>query len=169
MDTLTSRFTNCSDNEGIGFYYTYNGKGNLVRIEMKSFILAQKRSNQRDVALPRELSVRQLRSCLPKETYSTSPQPPLRPCTIYDVDFKANHISPSKTAWLSLFCKRDIELGKTNRGNGGSIKDVNYILFKSAECIAIYFKTILPHMIISTFFASITPFLPRKLHLALKP
>lgn len=36
MDTLTSRFTNCSDNEGIGFYYTYNGKGNLVRIEMKS-------------------------------------------------------------------------------------------------------------------------------------
>ena len=42
MDTLTSRFTNCSDTEGIGFYYTYNGKGNLVRIEMKSFILAQK-------------------------------------------------------------------------------------------------------------------------------
>ena len=42
MDTLTSRFTNCSDNEGIGFYYTYNGKGNLVRIEMKAFILAQK-------------------------------------------------------------------------------------------------------------------------------
>ena len=36
MDTLTSRFTNCSDNEGIGFYYTYNGKGKLVRIEMKS-------------------------------------------------------------------------------------------------------------------------------------
>ena len=36
MDTLTSRFTNCSDNEGIGFYYTYNGKGKLVRIEVKS-------------------------------------------------------------------------------------------------------------------------------------
>ena len=42
MDTLTSRFTNCSDTEGIGFYYTYNGKGKLVRIEMKAFILAQK-------------------------------------------------------------------------------------------------------------------------------
>ena len=40
MDTLTSRFTNCSDNEGIGFYYTYNGKGNLVRIEMKSVTIA---------------------------------------------------------------------------------------------------------------------------------
>ena len=40
MDTLTSRFTNCSDNEGIGFYYTYNGKGKLVRIEMKSVTLA---------------------------------------------------------------------------------------------------------------------------------
>ena len=40
MDTLTSRFTNCSDTEGIGFYYTYNGKGNLVRIEMKSVTIA---------------------------------------------------------------------------------------------------------------------------------
>ena len=40
MDTLTSRFTNCSDNEGIGFYYTYNGKGKLVRIEMKSVTIA---------------------------------------------------------------------------------------------------------------------------------
>lgn len=49
-------------------YYTYNGECSLVRIETKSFILAQKRSNQRDVALPRELSVWQLRSCLPKET-----------------------------------------------------------------------------------------------------
>ena len=39
-DTLTSRFTNCSDNEGIGFYYTYNGKGKLVRIEMKSVTIA---------------------------------------------------------------------------------------------------------------------------------
>ena len=40
MDTLTSRFTNCSDTEGIGFYYTYNGKGKLVRIEMKSVTIA---------------------------------------------------------------------------------------------------------------------------------
>ena len=40
MDTLTSRFTNCSDTDGIGFYYTYNGKGNLVRIEMKSVTIA---------------------------------------------------------------------------------------------------------------------------------
>ena len=40
MDTLTSRFTNCSGNEGIGFYYTYNGKGKLVRIEMKSVTIA---------------------------------------------------------------------------------------------------------------------------------
>ena len=40
MDTLTSRFTNCSDNEGIGFYYTYSGKGKLVRIEMKSVTIA---------------------------------------------------------------------------------------------------------------------------------
>ena len=40
MDTLTSRFTNCSDTEGIGFYYTYNGKGKLVRIEMKSITIA---------------------------------------------------------------------------------------------------------------------------------
>ena len=40
MDTLTSRFTNCSDNEGIGFSYTYNGKGKLVRIEMKSVTIA---------------------------------------------------------------------------------------------------------------------------------
>ena len=40
MDTLTSRFTNCSDNEGIGFYYTYNRKGKLVRIEMKSVTIA---------------------------------------------------------------------------------------------------------------------------------
>ena len=36
MDTLTARFTGCTDEEGIGFYYTYNGKGKLVRIEMKS-------------------------------------------------------------------------------------------------------------------------------------
>lgn len=50
-----------------------------------------------------------------------------------------------------------------------SIKEVNYILPKSAEYAAIYFKTILPHMIISTFFASITPFLRRKLHFAQKP
>ena len=40
MDTLTSRFTNCSDTEGIGFYYTYNGKGKLGRIEMKSITIA---------------------------------------------------------------------------------------------------------------------------------
>ena len=40
MDTLTSRFTNCSDTEGIGFYYTYNRKGKLVRIEMKSVTIA---------------------------------------------------------------------------------------------------------------------------------
>ena len=40
MGTLTSRFTNCSDTEGIGFYYTYNGKGKLVRIEMKSVTIA---------------------------------------------------------------------------------------------------------------------------------
>ena len=40
MDTLTGRFTNCSGTEGIGFYYSYNGKGKLVRIEMKSVTIA---------------------------------------------------------------------------------------------------------------------------------
>ena len=50
-----------------------------------------------------------------------------------------------------------------------SIKEVNYILLNSAEYAAIYFKTILPYMTISTIFASKTPFLPRKLHFALKP
>ena len=48
-------------------------------------------------------------------------------------------------------------------------EEVNYILPKSAEYAAIYFKTILPYMTISTIFASITPFLPRKLHFAPKP
>ena len=50
-----------------------------------------------------------------------------------------------------------------------SIKEVNYILLNSAEYAAIYFKTILLYMTISAIFASITPFLPRKLHFAQKP
>ena len=168
MDTLTSRFTNCFCNEGIGFYYTYNGKGKLVRIEMKSFILAQKRSTQRDVALPRELSVRQLRSCLPKETYSTRPQ--VFPAALYyRFDLMQTISLRRKLRGFRFFANEPLDKVKQISKMVKSIKEVNYILPKSAEYAAIYFKTILLYMTISAIFASITPFLPRKLHFAPKP
>lgn len=99
--------------------------------------------------------------------FSTRPQ--VFPVALCYIRFDLKSYLCPKQRGFRLFANEPLDKVKQIAEMVKSIKEVNYILLKSAECIAIYFKTILPYMTISTIFASITPFLPRKLHFAQKP
>jgi len=98
-----------------------------------------------------------------------SARPQVFPAALYYIrfDLMQNISLCPKLRSFRLFANETLDKVKQIAEMGK--EEVNNILPKSAEYAAIYFKTILPYMTISTIFASITPFLPRKLHFALKP